>query len=155
MSFNGITAYGDLLPSSQYTEILLNAFYLQEPDYDGSLYLIRNGQYSYLLFYNLTMNYENMTGFADYIQYYSPSGYNGRYTFEFGDGRLVRLSDWVPQYIYQGTDNTLSGNVILAEGYLDHVRDQHTENLLTVSSILTAAVLLFTFFVQFFRKLLF
>lgn len=155
MSFNGITAYGDFLPSSQYSNILLNAFYLYEPDYDGEVYLIRNGQSSYLLMYNVVPYYEHEYSYIDYIQYYSPSGYSGRYTFEFGDGRQVFFSDWVPQYIYQGSDDLMAGNVILAEGYAQHQSEQKIENLLSVSSILIAAFLLFSCFVQFFRKIIF
>lgn len=156
MSFNGITAYGDFLPSSQYSEILLNYFYIEVWWFDrnSDVYMIRNGQYSYCLIYNLEINDDSGICIFDVLQYSSPSGY-GRYILESFEHVHANVEDWVPQYIYQGTNDYLGGNCILMSGFDDHIRDEKIENTLTVCSILLGVSVLFSVFVQFFKKILF
>lgn len=160
MSFNGLTCYGDLLPSSSYSTLLYQKFLLVDPDSyeNGDIYMFRNGERSYALIYDFHPDPDVNNAYRyQYIQYSAPNtGYNYTYNFETGS-RTMTLAQWQPSsYVFQTSGGeALLGNVILAEGYVDYVRQQNIENLLTVGSILTAALLFFTFLVQLFRKIIF
>ena len=160
MSFNGLTVYSDLLPSSSYSTLLYQKFLLIDPDSyeNGEIYIFRNGERSYCLIYDLHPDPDVDNAFRfQFIQYSAQnSGYNYVYNFETGI-RTMTLSQWQPSsYVFQSSGGeALFGNVILAEGYVDFVRQQNIENLLTVGSICVACLLLFTLFVQFFRKIIF